>query len=76
MIGDSFSSDMQGGRNAGLPTIFCGPRARADARCDQVAETLLDLHPCSPQCEHPKGLPFQGPIPYRGNVPEGQKRGW
>ena len=45
MIGDSFSSDMQGGRNAGLPTIFCGPRARADARCDQVAETLLDLPP-------------------------------
>ena len=43
MIGDSLSSDMQGGRNAGLPTIFCGPRARADARCDQVAETLLDL---------------------------------
>ncbi len=34
-----------GGRNAGLPTIFCGPRARADARCDQVAETLLDLPP-------------------------------
>ena len=45
MIGDSFSSDMQGGRNAGLPTIFCGPRACADARCDQVAETLLDLPP-------------------------------
>ena len=45
MIGDSLSSDMQGGRNAGLPTIFCGPRARADARCDQVAETLLDLPP-------------------------------
>ena len=45
MIGDSLSSDMQGGRNAGLPTIFCGPRACADARCDQVAETLLDLPP-------------------------------
>ena len=45
MIGDSLSSDMQGGRNAGLPTIFCGPRARADACCDQVAETLLDLPP-------------------------------
>lgn len=45
MIGDSLSSDMQGGRNAGLPTIFCGPRARADTRCDQVAETLLDLPP-------------------------------
>lgn len=43
MIGDSLSSDMQGGRNAGLPTIFCGPRSRADARCDYVAETLLEL---------------------------------
>lgn len=43
MIGDSLSSDMQGGRNAGIRTCFYGSRARADARCDYVVEDLLEL---------------------------------
>ena len=74
MIGDSLSSDMQGGRNACLPTIFCGPRARADARCDQVAETLLDLPPLLAAMRAPQRLPSQGPIPpIRGKCPEGTK---
>ena len=45
MVGDSLSSDMQGGRNAGIPTCFYGKRERADARCDYVIEDLLDLLP-------------------------------
>ena len=45
MVGDSLSSDMQGGRNAGIPTCFYGSRSRADARCDYVIEDLLDLLP-------------------------------
>ena len=45
MIGDSLSSDMQGGRNAGIPTCFYGKRERADRRCDYVIEDLLELPP-------------------------------
>lgn len=45
MVGDSLSSDMQGGRNAGIPTCFYGSPARADARCDYVIEDLLGLLP-------------------------------
>ena len=45
MVGDSLSSDMQGGRNAGIPTCFYGKRERADARCDYVIEDLMDLLP-------------------------------
>ena len=32
MVGDSLSSDMQGGRNAGIPTCFYGTRENADER--------------------------------------------
>ena len=45
MVGDSLSSDMQGGRNAGIPTCFYGTRKNADERCDYVIEDLLDLLP-------------------------------
>lgn len=45
MVGDSLSSDMQGGRNAGIVTCFYGEISRADERCDYVIEDLLDLLP-------------------------------
>ena len=45
MVGDSLSSDMQGGRNAGIPTCFYGKRENTDERCDYVIEDLLDLLP-------------------------------
>lgn len=45
MIGDSLSSDMQGGRNAGIPTCFYGKKEAADDRCDYVVEDLLELPP-------------------------------
>ena len=45
MVGDSLSSDMQGGRNAGIPTCLCGKCERADARCDYVIGDLLELLP-------------------------------
>lgn len=45
MVGDSLSSDMQGGRNASIPTCFYGKREKADARCDYVIEDLLELPP-------------------------------
>lgn len=43
VLGDSLTSDMQGGRNAGLPTCLYGPREKADCRCDYVVEDLLDF---------------------------------
>ena len=43
MVGDSLTSDMQGGRNAGIPTCLYGPREKADDRCDYVIGDLLDL---------------------------------
>ena len=43
MIGDSLSSDMQGGRNAGIPTCLYGSRDASDARCDYAVEDLLEL---------------------------------
>lgn len=43
IIGDSLSSDMQGGRNAGIRTCLYGRRGCADARCDYVVEDLLEL---------------------------------
>lgn len=49
MVGDSLSSDMQGGRNAGIPTCFYGPRDKADARCDYVIEDLMELVPIMEQ---------------------------
>ena len=45
MVGDSLTSDMQGGRNAGIPTCFYGRREDADGRCDYVIEDLLELLP-------------------------------
>ena len=45
MVGDSLSSDMQGGRNAGIPTCFYGKKENADERCDYVIEDLLNLLP-------------------------------
>lgn len=45
MVGDSLTSDMQGGRNAGIPTCYYGRREDADSRCDYVIEDLLDLLP-------------------------------
>ena len=45
MVGDSLTSDMQGGRNAGIPTCFYGRREDADERCDYVIEDLLELLP-------------------------------
>lgn len=43
VLGDSLSSDMQGGRNAGLPTCFYGDPSKADERCDYVISDLLDF---------------------------------
>lgn len=43
LVGDSLSSDMQGGRNAGVATCFYGDPAKADARCDYVITDLLQL---------------------------------
>ena len=43
LVGDSLSSDMQGGRNAGIPTCFYGDPAKADERCDYVITDLLQL---------------------------------
>lgn len=43
VLGDSLSSDMQGGRNAGLPTCFLGDAARADGRCDYTIQALSQL---------------------------------
>ena len=45
MVGDSLTSDMQGGRNAGIPTCFYGEREKADTRCDYVIGDLLELVP-------------------------------
>ncbi len=45
MVGDSLSSDMQGGRNAGIPTCFYGKKESADERCDYVISDLLELLP-------------------------------
>lgn len=43
IVGDSLTSDMQGGRNAGIPTCFYGDAAQADARCDYVIDDLMQL---------------------------------
>ena len=43
MIGDSLSSDMQGGRNAGIPTCLYGSHDASDPRCDYAVEDLLEL---------------------------------
>ena len=43
IVGDSLSSDMQGGRNAGIPTCFYGKKEKADDRCDYVIDDLMQL---------------------------------
>lgn len=43
LVGDSLSSDMQGGRNAGIPTCFYGTPEKADGRCDYVITDLMQL---------------------------------
>lgn len=43
LVGDSLSSDMQGGRNAGIATCFYGDRQKADDRCDYIITDLLQL---------------------------------
>lgn len=41
ILGDSLSSDMQGGRNAGIATCYYG--TDPDTRCDYAIEDLLDF---------------------------------
>lgn len=43
MLGDSLSSDMQGGRNAGIATCFFGSPEKADGRCDYVITELMQF---------------------------------
>lgn len=45
LVGDSLSSDMQGGRNAGIATCYYGRAENADDRCDYVIGDLLELLP-------------------------------
>ena len=42
ILGDSLTSDMQGGRNAGIATCFFG-KDTGDARCDYVIGDLLEF---------------------------------
>ena len=42
LLGDSLTSDMQGGRNAGIATCYLGPDT-GDPRCDYVISDLLQL---------------------------------
>ena len=44
LLGDSLTSDMQGGRNAGVDTCFLG-KLKSDPRCDYIVEDLLDVLP-------------------------------
>ena len=43
MLGDSLSSDMQGGRNAGIATCFFGSPEKADDRCDYIITELMQF---------------------------------
>ena len=43
MIGDSLSSDMQGGRNAGIPTCLYGQPEPITPLCDYAIADLLEL---------------------------------
>lgn len=43
ILGDSLSSDMQGGRNAGIATCFFGDPAKADSRCDYTITELMQF---------------------------------
>ena len=44
LLGDSLTSDMQGGRNAGIDTCFYG-NVKDDPRCDYVIHDLMELLP-------------------------------
>ena len=44
LLGDSLTSDMQGGRNAGVTTCLLG-QPTDDPRCDYVIRDLMDLLP-------------------------------
>lgn len=44
MLGDSLTSDMQGGRNAGVDTCLVG-QIEADPRCDYIINDLMELLP-------------------------------
>ena len=44
MLGDSLTSDMQGGRNAGIDTCFYGGKIE-DPRCDYSICDLMELIP-------------------------------
>ena len=44
MLGDSLTSDMQGGRNAGIDTCLIGD-AGSDPRCDYVISDLMEFLP-------------------------------
>ncbi|MDO4846128.1 MAG: YjjG family noncanonical pyrimidine nucleotidase [Oscillospiraceae bacterium] len=43
ILGDSLTSDMQGGRNAGIATCLLRGEAQPDARCDYVIDDLMDF---------------------------------
>ena len=43
ILGDSLTSDMQGGRNAGIATCFFGDPKKADHRCDHVITALMQF---------------------------------
>jgi len=43
MVGDSLSSDMQGGANYGIATCWYNPNGQSDLRADQVAHEISDL---------------------------------
>lgn len=43
MLGDSLTSDMQGGRNAGIATCFFGDPDKADHRCDYIITELMQF---------------------------------
>ena len=42
ILGDSLTSDMQGGRNAGIATCYLGENT-GDARCDYVISDLMEF---------------------------------
>lgn len=44
MLGDSLTSDMQGGRNAGIDTCLVGT-VESDPRCDYIIKDLMELLP-------------------------------
>ena len=41
ILGDSLTSDMQGGRNAGIATCLFRLDAEPDSRCDYVVDNLM-----------------------------------